>query len=523
MPSTAISFELARGERLGLVGESGCGKSVTNLAIIRLLPKPAGRIEGGSVPFDGQDLVKLERVRHPGHPRPRHRDDLPGPDDEPEPGADHRGADGRDDRGPPEAVARPRLGRAAIELLGMVGIPQPEKRLKSFPHQFSGGMRQRVMIAMALALEPKLMIADEPTTALDVTIQAQVLELISRLTDRDRTSLILITHDLGVVAGMTDRINVMYAGLHRRDRDDRRPVRRPVAPVHGGPAALDAPGRRSRRRAADPDRGPAARHAQRADGLSVRAPLRLAARRLLDRQPGPAAGHARHRGRDDGRGATHRIACHNPPTPDEAVHGTAGPATRPRRRQPVSSTSSRRTRPSPTRIAEVAEGPATSRDGHDMTGRAHDHTRGMPTPAADEAAPRPGGPRRRPLLPSRTSRSGSRSPRGCSSSAMWATCGPWTACRSTPAGETLGLVGESGCGKSTTGRAIVRLYKPTAGRGVRWHGHLDVEGKELQQLRRRFQMIFQDPYASLNPRMTAGNTVGEPLDVHGVGTQGRAP
>ena len=101
----------------------------------------------------------------------------------------------------------------AIELLGMVGIPQPETRLKSFPHQFSGGMRQRVMIAMALALEPKLMIADEPTTALDVTIQAQVLELISRLTTETGTSLILITHDLGVVAGMTDRINVMYAGF----------------------------------------------------------------------------------------------------------------------------------------------------------------------------------------------------------------------------------------------------------------------------------------------------------------------
>src|SRR6185369_11557567 len=100
----------------------------------------------------------------------------------------------------------------AVELLGMVGIPQPETRLKSFPHQFSGGMRQRVMIAMALALEPKLMIADEPTTALDVTIQAQVLELISRLTTESGSAMILITHDLGVVAGMTNRINVMYAG-----------------------------------------------------------------------------------------------------------------------------------------------------------------------------------------------------------------------------------------------------------------------------------------------------------------------
>jgi ABC-type dipeptide/oligopeptide/nickel transport system ATPase component len=176
-----ISFQLARGERLGLVGESGCGKSVTNLAIIRLLPKPAGRIERGSVRFDGVELVTMDE-------------------------SDVREIRGRDiamifqdpmtslnpvltveeqmietisaHRKMPKSQARAR----AVELLGMVGIPQPENRLKSFPHQFSGGMRQRVMIAMALALEPKLMIADEPTTALDVTIQAQVLELISRLT-----------------------------------------------------------------------------------------------------------------------------------------------------------------------------------------------------------------------------------------------------------------------------------------------------------------------------------------------------
>jgi len=207
-----VSFDLEEGERLGLVGESGCGKSVTNLAIIRLLPKPAGRIEGGSVLFDGQDLVRLDE-------------------------SDIRDIRGRDiamifqdpmtslnpvltveEQMVETIVAHRKLSKReargrAIELLGMVGIPQAEKRLKNFPHQFSGGMRQRVMIAMALALEPKLMIADEPTTALDVTIQAQVLELISRLTSETGTSLILITHDLGVVAGMTDRINVMYAGF----------------------------------------------------------------------------------------------------------------------------------------------------------------------------------------------------------------------------------------------------------------------------------------------------------------------
>ena len=206
-----ITFEVEEGERLGLVGESGCGKSVTNLAIMRLLPKPAGQIDGGRVMFDGQDLIQLreEEVR------------------------DIRGRDIAMIFQDPMTILNPVLtieeqmvetiqahkktskqdARArAIEILEMVGIPHPETRLKAFPHMFSGGMRQRVMIAMALALEPRLMIADEPTTALDVTIQAQVLELLKRLTTDSGTALILITHDLGVVAGMTQRINVMYAG-----------------------------------------------------------------------------------------------------------------------------------------------------------------------------------------------------------------------------------------------------------------------------------------------------------------------
>ena len=175
-----------------------------------------------------------------------------------------------------------RPGPARSSCSSMVGIPQPETRLKSFPHQFSGGMRQRVMIAMALALAPKLMIADEPTTALDVTIQAQVLELLRGLTEQTGSAMILITHDLGVVAGMTNRINVMYAGYIVEIGHDPGPVRGPVAPVHGRPAAFDPAARRRRRRAAHPDRGPSAGHAPRADRLPVRAALPLAARHVLD-------------------------------------------------------------------------------------------------------------------------------------------------------------------------------------------------------------------------------------------------
>ncbi len=207
-----VSLDVEEGETLGLVGESGCGKSVTNLAVMRLLPRPAGRIEGGQVRFEGIDLAgvpesQMREIRGRDiamifqDPMTSLNPVLTIEEQMVETIRAHR------DVGRGEARDR------AIELLRTVGIPRPENRLKSYPHHFSGGMRQRVMIAMALALEPKLLIADEPTTALDVTIQAQVLELLQRLTTERGTAVILITHDLGVVAGMAHRINVMYAGF----------------------------------------------------------------------------------------------------------------------------------------------------------------------------------------------------------------------------------------------------------------------------------------------------------------------
>ena len=206
-----ISFEVGEGETVALVGESGCGKSVSALSILRLIPNPPGRIVGGSVRFAGRDLLQLsiEEIR---------------------------GVRGRDiamvfqepmtSLNPVLSIGRQltetleehlQMGRAdakerAIELLAMVGISDPARRLQQFPHHLSGGMRQRVMIAIALSCEPKLIIADEPTTALDVTIQAQILELMKDLTRRLGVALIIITHNLGVVARYADRVNVMYAG-----------------------------------------------------------------------------------------------------------------------------------------------------------------------------------------------------------------------------------------------------------------------------------------------------------------------
>jgi len=207
-----VSFAIKPGERLGVVGESGCGKSVTALSIMRLLPKPAGEQAGGSVIFEDQDLLDLPEsaMRKVRGSKIGMIFQDPLTCLNPTMTVGKQIAEGL-------LIHIKHLGkqeahRRAISLLEQVGIPAAAQRVNSYPHQFSGGMRQRVMIAMALACNPKLIIADEPTTALDVTVQAQILELISAVSKEFGTAVILITHDLGVVAGMTDRVVVMYAG-----------------------------------------------------------------------------------------------------------------------------------------------------------------------------------------------------------------------------------------------------------------------------------------------------------------------
>ena len=206
-----VSYTVDPGETVAVVGESGSGKSVTAMSLLRLIPNPPGRITGGEVWFDGRDLLKLseEEMRHVRggdigmifqEPMTSLNPVLSIERQITETLEEHRGAS------PEAAHAR------AVELLGLVGISDPERRLRQYPHQLSGGMRQRVMIAIALACEPKLIIADEPTTALDVTIQAQILELMQSLTKRLGVALIIITHNLGVVARYAQRVNVMYAG-----------------------------------------------------------------------------------------------------------------------------------------------------------------------------------------------------------------------------------------------------------------------------------------------------------------------
>jgi peptide/nickel transport system ATP-binding protein len=228
-----VSFEIEAGGAVGIVGESGSGKSMTSLSILRLIPEPPGRIVQGRVEFNGVNLLELPRARMP---------DIRGRDiamifQEPMSSLNPLMTIG-DQIG--EAVMlhspldREARRRRVIEMLNLVGIPDAAGRIHAYPHQFSGGMRQRVMIAMALACNPKLLIADEPTTALDVTIQAQVLELMKKVRSATNTAILLISHDLGVIADICDRVIVMYAGRVVEDGDVRSIFHRPSHPYTRG-------------------------------------------------------------------------------------------------------------------------------------------------------------------------------------------------------------------------------------------------------------------------------------------------
>jgi oligopeptide transport system ATP-binding protein len=315
-----VSFELEQGETLGFVGESGSGKTVTSLAITRLLPQRSAVIEGGPVLFAGRDLLSLDeralRALRGEEISMVFQDPLTSLN--PVLTIEEQVVEAI------QAHRRVPLGEArrrVVQLLGTVGIPAPESQLRRYPHHLSGGMRQRVMIANALALEPKLLIADEPTTALDVTIQAQVLELLRELTGRAGTSVILITHDLGVIAGMTKRVNVMYAGfivetgttrdlfsaashpytvglLHSIPRVDQRSHER-LIPIQGVP----------------PDASKPASGCPFAPRCAWRLPVCWVENPPL-RPTDPDAPQTQ-----TGPEASHQTACHNPPTPEEARAG----------------------------------------------------------------------------------------------------------------------------------------------------------------------------------------------------------
>ena len=455
-PVDDVSFEIRRGETFALLGESGCGKSMTALSMLRLLPQPQGHITGGRVLLDGENLTALpeaEMRRIRGRriamifqePMTSLNPVLTIGDQIGETVKQHQRMKGR--------LARERV----LELLDAVGIPDVKRRYSEYPHQLSGGMKQRVMIAIALAGEPDLLIADEPTTALDVTIQAQVLELLQQIQQDTHMAIMLITHDLGIVAGMADRVAVMYAGQlveeASRDRffaDPRHPYSQRLF------ESLPSVAKRDHALKTIPGFVPVldrdfsgCRFAERCD---------LAWDYCRSHEPSWSISTDHH-----------HVRCH---LADDRVHAPAsapGSASEsPRPHAPASTRDDRL-------LLEVSDlkvyFPIHQGVFKRVVGQVY---------AVDGVSMR------------------------------------------LPEGHTQALVGESGCGKTTVGKGILQLIRPTGG-SVRFDGTdlTRLKGERLRRMRSDFQFIFQDPYSSMNPRMRVGDIVEEGMIAQGIGNSGQ--
>jgi peptide/nickel transport system ATP-binding protein len=452
-----VSLHVNQGETLGIVGESGCGKTMTALSVMNLLPV-GGHITEGAILLEGREITALsdEQMRHirGNEIGMIFQDPLSSLNPTMTVGRQiaeavllHR-----------EVSKREAYERAA-EVLDLVGMPRPRERLHEYPHQFSGGMRQRVMIAMALACEPKLLIADEPTTALDVTIQKQILELIDDLRRRLGMAVILVTHDLGVIAGRADRVTVMYAGKIAETTSTEALFANPRHPYTEAlfQALPDkAAGRKERLYSipgAPPDLihpPPGCRFAPRCRYAADR--CRAEEPRLLGDQPG------------------HQYACFFPVGEHE-------------RKLPVTGAGPR----------EAGQPGALEpgRDGHEVLLAVEHLVKNFPVTRGAVLQRKVG--------------------------EVSAVADVSFAVRR---GETFGMVGESGCGKTTIGRLIVGLEKPTSG-VIRFEGKdlTKIKGREYRRQRRRIQFMFQDSYASLDPRMRAGTILREPLVVQRIGSR----
>lgn len=450
-----VSFHIDSGEIVAVVGESGCGKSVTQLSILQLIPTPPGRIVGGEVLFEGVDLLRFKsdseemRSIRGGkigiifqEPMTSLNPVLTIGQQIAESLILHLKMDG--------TAAR----KHAIELLKLVGITDADQRIDNYPHQFSGGMRQRVMIAMAMSCNPKLLIADEPTTALDVTTQAQILELLKDTVSRFNTSLLIVTHNLGMVARYASRIYVMYAGRIVESGTAKDIFSNPCHPYTIG--LLNA--------------------VPRLDGLKDHklVPIDGLPPSLINR-PETCAFLPR---------CPYSIEeCRQKPWPELKLlsngHFVAC-------------------------YVDLVKGKAKSKKIYPVTADLKENSDSFNSHSFNDI-----------ILKIDNLKMYFSVTKGIFQRKTNVIRAVENVSFQVKKGETLGLVGESGCGKTTIARCILQLYRPTGGE-VLFEGQniLEKQKKEMRNIRRRIQLIFQDPYSSLDPRQTAGSIVGEPLKVH---------
>lgn len=434
-----IDLTVKKGETLAIVGESGSGKSVTAKSIIGLLPKQNADIEKGKIMFGGKDLLtlnkkELNQVRGSDitmifqDPMTSLNPTMKVGKQVVESAIKHR------------KIGKKRASELALELFELVEIPNPKERLEQYPHQFSGGMRQRVVIAMALACNPKLLIADEPTTALDVTIQAQILDLLKHIQEEIGTSIIFITHDLGVVANIADSVAVMYAGRIVEKGTVEEIFYKPTHPYNHGLLKsmpnMDMSGQLYSIPGSPPDMA----NPPKGDAFAPRNDYALA----IDYEEQPPMFHIS----DTHAAATWLLHPQAPPIDLAAVQGSS----------PLEKTDIQERNDYETLMK------VTNLKKHFQLG---------------------------------------------SNQVLKALDGISLEIRK---GEMLGLVGESGCGKSTAARTIMGLYEPTDGE-IYYHGQL-VDQKSRKNYTQKIQMVFQDPYASLDPRKTVEDIIAEGIDIH---------
>lgn len=448
-----VSFDIAAGETFCLVGESGCGKSVTALSIMQLVPQPAGYYEGGLIVYKGQDILRLpenEKRRLRGRemsmifqePMTSLNPVLTVGYQIMEPLLHH------------QRLSKSEARKKALELLEQVYIPDPAQRLNEYPHQLSGGMKQRVMIAMAIACEPGLLIADEPTTALDVTVQAEILDLMKTLQFQKGTAILLITHDLGIVAEVAERVAVMYAGRVVETASRERLLHNPAHP-YTVRLLQSLPSQKQRDQSLQTIEGrvPPAHKLPPGCRFSARCHMVQAACHQVDPPLIPVETH-------------HTAACILYDTHYQGRRITPAevripPAPRPR--------APGQTPPTPLLYIEGLAVHFPIRRG--VLKRVVGHVRAIDGVDLEIRQ-----------------------------------------------GQTMALVGESGCGKTTLGKALLQLIRPTAGRVIMNGQDLTtLSRRAMHPYRKRLQIIFQDPYAALDPRMMVGEIVMEGMAAHGVG------